>query len=61
MIIELSGAIEMELRNIAERQGRDVQAVIEDAVHQYLVGPAITDLDPAEVASAQISVLGDLV
>jgi len=60
MTIELPQAIETELRTVAEKQGRDVLAVIEDAVQQYLDGAAITDLDPADVADAQISVFGEL-
>ncbi len=60
MTIELSRTIETELRSIAQKQGRDVLAVLEDAVQQYLVGTAIVDLDPADVAATQISVLGEL-
>jgi predicted transcriptional regulator len=60
MTIELPQAIETELRTVAEKQGRDILAVIEDAVQQYLDGTSITDLAPADVAEAQISVLGEL-
>lgn len=60
MTIELPQAIETELRTVAAKQGRDILAVVEDAVQQYLVGAAITDLDPANVAATQISVLGEL-
>jgi hypothetical protein len=59
-LIELPQAIETELRTVAEKQGRDILAVIEDAVQQYLDGASITDLDPTDVANAQISVLGEL-
>jgi hypothetical protein len=60
MTIELPQAIETELPTVAEKQGREVLAVIEDAIQQYLDGTAITDLDPTDVAAVQISVLGEL-
>ena len=60
MTIELPRTVEAELRTLAEKQGRDVIAVIEDAVHQYLEGAAITDLNSAEVAAAQLSVAREL-
>lgn len=60
MTIELPREIETELLAVAEKQGRAVRAVIEDAVQQYLDGTAITDLESADVAAVQISVLGDL-
>jgi predicted transcriptional regulator len=60
MTIELPREIETELRAVAEKEGRAVIAVIEDAVQQYLDGAAITDLESADVAAVQISVLGDL-
>jgi predicted transcriptional regulator len=60
MTIEFPRGLEAELRSVAEKQGRDVVAVVEDAVQQYLEGAAITDLDPAEVAAAQLSVVAEL-
>jgi predicted transcriptional regulator len=58
--IELSGSVEEQLRNLAARQGRDVAALVEDAVRQYLEAAAITDLEPSEVAEAQAALLGEL-
>jgi len=60
MTIELPRAIETELRTVAEKQGRDVLAVVQDAVQQYLDGTAITDLDAADVSATQIAVSGEL-
>jgi predicted transcriptional regulator len=60
MTIELPRAVEKELQTVAENQGRDVLAVVEDAVRQYLEGNSITDLDPAAVAATQIALAGEL-
>ena len=53
MTIELPGNIEEQLRNLAAKQGRDVRTIVEEAVHQYLVTLAITDLDATQVAETQ--------
>jgi predicted transcriptional regulator len=58
--IELSGRVEEELRDLAAKQGRDVGALIQEAVRQYLEWAAISDLDAAEVAEAQIALLDEL-
>jgi predicted transcriptional regulator len=58
--IELSSSVEEQLRNLAARQGRDVRALVEDAVRQYLQAAAITDVEPSEVAEAQAALLGEL-
>jgi predicted DNA-binding protein len=58
--IELPGTVEEQLRNLAARQGRDVAALVEDAVRQYLEAAAITDLEASEVAEAQAALLGEL-
>ena len=58
--IELSSSIEEQLRNLAARQGRDVSALVEDAVRQYLEAAAITDVEPSEVAEAQAALLREL-
>ena len=60
MTIELPPAVEAELRTLAEKQGRDVLAVIEDAVQQYLESTAITDLDLSDVAATQLAVVAEL-
>jgi predicted transcriptional regulator len=58
--IELSSSVEEQLRNLAARQGRDVSALVEDAIRQYLETAAITDVEPSEVAEAQAALLGEL-
>jgi predicted DNA-binding protein len=58
--IELSGTVEEQLRNLATRQGRDVAALVEDAVRLYLEAVAINDLELSDVAEAQAALLGEL-
>jgi predicted transcriptional regulator len=58
--IELSTSAEEQLRNLAAKQGRDVSALVEDAVRQYLEATAITDLEPAEVAETQTALVREL-
>jgi predicted transcriptional regulator len=58
--IELPGNIEEQLRNLAAKQGRDVRAVVEEAVRQYLDSLAITDLDTTQVAETQQALIGEL-
>ena len=52
--------MEEELRNLAEKQGRDVNVLVEDAVRQYVEASAITDLDQAEVGEAQMALAAEL-
>ena len=60
MTINLSGQLEHRLRDLASQQGRDLRAVVEDALRRYLGDAAITDLTPAEVAATQEELLGEL-
>jgi predicted transcriptional regulator len=60
MTIELPSNVEEPLRNLAERQNRDIGALVEEAVRQYLQAEAITDLDTEEVAEAQLALAGEL-
>lgn len=60
MTIELPGNIEEQLRNLASKQGRDILAVVEEAVRQYLEALAISDLDTTQVAETQTALIGEL-
>ena len=60
MSIELTGSVEEQLRKLAAKQGRDVCALVEEAVRQYLESAAITDLDATQVAETQTKLLGEL-
>ena len=52
--------METRLRDLASKQGRNVGALVEEAVREYLEAAAITDLEPAEVAEAQVALVGEL-
>ncbi len=60
MGIELPGSVEEELRSLAEKQGREVRVLVEEAVRQYLEAAAITDLDAKDVAETQTAMLDEL-
>jgi predicted transcriptional regulator len=60
MTIELPADIEESLRDLAARQGRDLRVLVEEAVRDYVEAVHITDLTSAEVAEAQLALLGDL-
>ncbi|NOT55143.1 MAG: hypothetical protein HOP18_11095 [Deltaproteobacteria bacterium] len=60
MNIDLPDGVESQLRILAERQGRDVRALAEEAIQQYLISAAITDLDVADVAETQARLVGEL-
>lgn len=60
MTIKLPNVVEDELRSLAVKQGRDVEALVEDAVRQYLEAVAITDLDSAQVAETQTALISEL-
>jgi predicted transcriptional regulator len=60
MTIELSGSVEVELRHLAVAQGRDIGALVEDAIREYLAAVAITDLEAAEVTEAQMALVSEL-
>ena len=60
MTIELPEIVEEQLRHLAAKQGRDVRALVEDALRQYVEFAAITDLEAAQVAEAQAELLGEL-
>ncbi len=60
MSIELPGSIEEQLRNLAAKQGRDVRALVEEAIRQYLERVAISDVDAAQVAETQVALPDEL-
>ena len=60
MSIELPGSVEEQLRTLAERQGRDVRALVEEAIRQYLEAAAISDLGATDVADTQAALVGEL-
>jgi len=60
MSIELTGAEEAQLRELAAKTGRDVRMLAQEAIRQYVAYLAITDLDPGQVAEAQSALVTEL-
>ncbi len=60
MSFELPVGIEKQLRSLAAIQGREVGALLEEAVRQYVEAVAITDVENREVAEAQAALLTEL-
>jgi predicted DNA-binding protein len=60
MSIELPCSVEEQLRDLATRQGRDIDVLVEEAIREYLEAAAITDLEPREVAQTQVALVGEL-
>ncbi len=60
MTVELATSVEDQLRDLASKQGRDVDRLVEEAIQKYIEAASVTDLDPAEVAEAQVALMGEL-
>jgi hypothetical protein len=60
MTVHLSGCIEDEIRRLAGLRGQGVDAIVEEAVRQYLDAMAITDVAGADLAATQIKLLDEL-
>ena len=60
MRIDLPSPVADEFRDLAARQGREVRALLMEALRQYLDSVAITDLDQADVAETQSALLREL-
>lgn len=60
MNIELSNTVEEQLRALAIRQRRAITVLVEEAIQEYLVAAAITDLTMAEIAETQVALLPEL-
>ena len=58
--IDLPGSVEEQLRTLAAEQGRDIRALVEEAIRQYLEGTAITEVDVNDIAEAQTALLPEL-
>ena len=60
MHIELPAGGEARLRALASRQGRDIKALLEEAVQQYLDAAAITDVESDLIAETQAALVAEL-
>lgn len=60
MTVHLSSTVERILSALAARTGRDVNAVVEDAVRQYLASANFGDMEPDAIARVQMDLLSEL-
>lgn len=60
MTIHVSTFLEDALRRLAGSRGQDVDALVEEAIRQYLDAAAVTDVAPSEIASTQAALMGEL-
>lgn len=60
MTIEVPDAIEQRLRDLASKQGRDLELVVEEALREYLDAAAITDVGASEIVQTQSELVRDL-
>ena len=60
MTFHLSGALEGELERLAVLRGLGVEALVEEAVRQYLDAAAIADVSPEDLAQTQAAMAGEL-
>jgi len=60
MTIELPATIEEQLKNLALKQGRDLGALVEEGLRQYIEFTAITDLDATDVGETQTALTSEL-
>lgn len=60
MTIRLSDQLAEQLQRIAADQRRDVDALVEEAVRDYLVWTATTDVDSTAVGRTQMTLAAEL-
>lgn len=60
MTIDLSSQLESELHILAGQSGKNVEALVQEAIRQYLDAAAITDLQAEDVGTAQEALLGEM-
>jgi predicted transcriptional regulator len=60
MTVPVSGQLESRLRDLARRAGVGVDAIVEEALRQYLDAAAITDVTDSEIADTQEKLAGEL-
>lgn len=60
MVIQLPLGVEEQLRNLAEERGEAIDALVEDAVREYLVAASTTDLEAGDLGETQIALMGEL-
>ena len=60
MTIDLSDQLTSRLESLANQQGCELGALVEEAVRRYLDDAAITDVSLTDVAATQEKLIGEL-
>jgi hypothetical protein len=60
MTIQPRDAFRRQIHELSQPQGRDVDAVVEEAIHRYPDDAAVTDVSSADVAATQEQLLREL-
>lgn len=60
MVIQMDVQTEQELRRLAGRQGRALAEVVEAALRSYIEAESMTDIDSADVAATQSTLVAEL-
>lgn len=60
MVVNVSDDLAGALRKRAQNEGRDIGSLVEEAVREYLISSAITDLSPEQIGEAQLALLPEL-
>lgn len=60
MIFEIDEVEVSQLSTLAARQGREVGALLHEAIREYLEAAATTDLSPGDIGEAQMALVGEL-
>lgn len=60
MTIQISIDLEKRLQHLAGQSGRPLDALVEEAIRNYLDSATITDVTPDEVAAAQMKLVGEM-
>lgn len=60
MTVDVLHGTAQQLLRLAEREGRDVTTLVEEALQTYIGAAAITDLDADEIGAVQMALLPEL-
>jgi predicted transcriptional regulator len=60
MTVHLSECLEDELRRLATLRGQGIDAIVEEAVRQYLDAVAITDVTDTDLAATQTRLMDEM-
>lgn len=60
MTVEVLSTTAAALQSLAKEEGRDLDALVEEALQNYLCAAGMTDLESEEIAGVQMALLPEL-